>query len=137
MVGVSMEDLGSPMSEIAIKKGLQELNNNLVFDMGGRKDKYHPQIDTRQSVYLACGDGYGRFITSMSRGVVPEWSVWGVKNSNGRKERSHVVRVGWRWTFNRLVNKRVPNVTWDSLRAKFNIDVKKIPQDTEPTEDLK
>lgn len=136
MVGVTMEDMGAPMSELAIKKGLQELNNNLVFDMGGTKNKFHPMIETRQSVYLAGGDGYGRFITSMSRGMVPEWSIWGVKEQNGRSERSHVVRVGWRWTFSRLVKKQVPNVTWDTLRAKFNIDVKQIPQNTEPTEEL-
>ena len=113
------QDFGQTMSEKEIKEGLLKLNSNFVFDPGGRLNMYHPQIGTRQGVYLGL-----KHLCALERGAaIPEYNVWGlVKDTQtGEKRKSHIVRVGWRHTFQVLVDRRVPGVTWDSLHRVFNM----------------
>jgi hypothetical protein len=43
------------------------------------------------------------------------------------KQRGRVIRVGWRHTFERLLLAQIPNITRESLAAKFRVDMWKYP----------
>jgi hypothetical protein len=112
----NVESFGFYLNEADIKKGLQEINPDIHFDMGGNLNLYHPSIERWQGVFHN-----GRHICSMDRGVIPEYDCWGM-NKHGQKVK--IMRIGWRSTFHLLVKKRVPNVTWDALCLKFKVDYK-------------
>ena len=82
---------------------------------------FHPNMDRWQGIWLN-----DRHLCSMDRGpVVPEFHVWKVvKDPDGSKRISHIERCGWRHTFKRLVDKGVPNVTWENLNKVFGVDYK-------------
>jgi len=128
----SVRDFGETMSEKKLKDGLLKLQPALQFDPGARLDKWHPNIERWQGIYHNL-----RHVGSMSRGIIPEFNVWGVaKDRAGNKVKSHIHLIGWRWTMLALVDRGVPGITWDSLINVFKLDRKKIiPQNT-PTEDL-
>ena len=44
-----------------------------------------------------------------------------------QKVRDRVFRLGWRYTFERLVMANVPGVTRESLGEKFGVDMHKYP----------
>ena len=64
-------DLGTPLHETVVKRGLIELNPDIHFDLAAAIGQIHPMILGRQGVYL-----YGRHICSMDRGMIPEYKVW-------------------------------------------------------------
>lgn len=112
-------DFGQTMDEKTLKDGLLKLNSNFVFDPGGRLNMYHPQISTRQGVYIGLNH-----ICSMERGAaIPEYNVWGLvkDRKTGSLRKSHIVRVGWRHTLQVIVDRRVPGVTWDQIHRVFDI----------------
>lgn len=109
-------DAGVPMSEDKIKKGLRELNSSIHFDVGGRKDIYHPNIENWQGIFYNL-----KHLGAMDRGVVPEYTVWHV---NKRGEVTQIDKIGWRLTFENLVRHRIPNITWETLCQKFGVEYK-------------
>lgn len=130
---------GEAIHEVAIKNGLRELNPDLDFDMGARKEKWHPSIDKWQGIFLN-----GNHICAMDRGDIPEFNeyrtatrisrwVWdedlGANIPIFTDCRGECLRVGWRTTFERLVRNGVPGVTWESLCNKFKIDYKRFDGD--------
>jgi hypothetical protein len=110
-------DFGQYFLEEQIKAGLLRLCPDLHFDMGGNLGLYHPRIEEWQGVFHL-----GRHICSMSRGVIPEYDVWALDKFN---QKSHVLRIGWRTTFEHMTRKEVPGVTWDALQREFRIDRKR------------
>jgi len=44
-----------------------------------------------------------------------------------RKVRGRVIMLGWRHTFERLINANIPGITRDSLMVKFGVDLLKFP----------
>ena len=129
-----IRDLGETRSEHSLKQGFLQINASLQFDVGGRTGSWHPQIETRQSVYYN-----NQFVAPMERGIVPEHNVWGVGvDKLGNKRKSHIIKVGWRYTMLTLVTRRVPGFTWDRLIEVFKLDRKAIiPQDLAPEVPLK
>ena len=66
-------ELGKPLHEATIKKGLRELNPGMHFDLGVALSQWHPYIERRQGVFYQ-----GAHICSMDRGMIPEYKAWGV-----------------------------------------------------------
>jgi len=66
-------ELGKPLHESVIKKGLVELNPGMHFDLGAATGQWHPYIERRQGVFFQ-----GAHICSMDRGMIPEFKAWGV-----------------------------------------------------------
>jgi len=112
-----MKSFGQTMTEHAIKSGLQKLNQHIHFDLGAAINKNHPRIDEWQGVFIN-----GQHLCSMDRGVsIPEYDVW---HMNEQGERTHILRIGWRGTFEVIVNKSIEGVTWDNLRKVFGVERK-------------
>lgn len=112
------KDFGQSIHETKIKAGLQEINPLLSFDVGGNLGIFHPKMGRFQGVFLN-----GKHICSMSREMVPEFNVWKqLVHPDGTPYRSHVIMVGWRTTFERLVRKGV--VTWDQIQKQFGVERK-------------
>jgi hypothetical protein len=44
-----------------------------------------------------------------------------------RKMQGRVVMVGWRHTFERIINRNLPGITRSAIAAKFNVDMMKFP----------
>jgi hypothetical protein len=44
-----------------------------------------------------------------------------------RKVRGRVVQLGWRHTFERIINANVPGATREAIGAKFKVDMLKFP----------
>jgi len=94
-----MECMGRRIHEVDIKNGLARVIPDINFDMGARLDIVHPMMNVRQGVFVR-----GRHITSMDRGMIPENQIT-VKDPVNRIHRNDTVwRVGWRKTFDDLVN---------------------------------
>ena len=121
-------DFGTMLGEHTLKAGLIDLNPNLQFDVAGRIDAMWAMNMKRQSVY--CGD---RHICSMDRGdSIPEYNVWAlVTLPDGSKQKTHIIKVGWRHTFERLVKRHIPGITWDALSSKFGVE-RKMPNPFNP-----
>lgn len=69
-------DLGTPLHETVVKRGLVELNPDIHFDLAACIGQIHPMINQRQGVYV-----YGQHICSMDRStpelpMIPEYKVW-------------------------------------------------------------
>jgi len=133
---------GNCIDEVVFKNGLKELNPDLHFDLGGAHDIWHPGISERQGVFLN-----GRHICSMDRGSLPEFSIYDMKlaaievpisdihpsevavpiSLNGdtayvrRPVKNRTLRVGWRHTVERLIQRRVPGITRKAVSEKFNV----------------
>lgn len=106
--------------ESDFKKGIQELNPEIHFDMAAGLNIHQPRHDDFQGVFYR-----GNHIGAMGRGQIPEWNRYAtVTEPDGTVRRSHVVQVGWRTTFDRLVKKNIPGVTWESLSRKFGFEYK-------------
>lgn len=117
----SVVDHGATMPEHRLKEVLKDLNSGMHFDLGGAHNLNHPRIGEWQGVFHQ-----GRHLTAMSRGVLPEFNVYAVRdNEDGIKVRGEILRIGWRTTLEKIVRQNVPGITWDSLCAKLNIDYKK------------
>lgn len=120
-------ECGQMLDESSIKKGLRELNPNLEFDLPGRLGDWGCMNPKRQGVTL-----HGRHICTMDRNLIPEYNVWALSRMpDGTKQKTHVEMVGWRHTFERLVRRRVPGVTWDALERKFGVQ-RKLPNPVDP-----
>ena len=113
-------ELGQGMWDTALKKALQSLNPGVHFDMGACLNIYHPNMDIWQGVFFR-----GKHVGSMDRGWIPEYNVYDmVRRPDGKKDYRKVNRIGWRTTLQRIVNKRIPGVTWDTLCPALNIEYK-------------
>lgn len=115
------QDFGKTLDVTTLKAGLKKLNSSIQFDPGGRLGIYHPRQDEWQGVYLN-----DKHITSMDRGpVVPEYNVWELKKNalSGQFERTKILRIGWRFTMEKMVRKGV--VTWPDLCKMFDVDYKR------------
>jgi hypothetical protein len=125
---LNIADYGQPMHETVIKKGLQELNSELHFDMGDKLKIWHPRMDERQGIFLR-----GKHVCTMDRGNIPEFCIWSLeKGTDGVERKEQVLRGGWRMLFMRLVSKKVTGITWATLCDKFNIGYREyegLPQD--------
>lgn len=91
------------MGEVDVKRGLQELNPDLHFDMGTALNQWHPHQAIRQGVFYA-----GRHVCSMDRGSLPEYKIWDVMTapveasfSDADKEDVHIAF--------RVIDKTDPN----------------------------
>jgi len=133
---------GYCIDEVVFKRGLQEMNPDIHFDLGGNHDIFHPGILERQGVFLN-----GKHICSMDRGVLPEFSIYDLKMATvkvpissispgqvavpvelggdmawvQRPVRHRVLRVGWRHTIEKLIKNRVAGVTRKAVSEKFNV----------------
>jgi hypothetical protein len=117
-------EFGTAFHESVIKKALQELNPGFHFDMGAALNLYHPRIHEWQGVFVD-----GRHVSSLQRGVCPEFSVYRVREKPGMngsviRERGECLFIGWRDTLERIVRERVSGVTWSALCAKLGVDRK-------------
>lgn len=111
-----MKCFGETLDSQTIIKVLRELNPDLVFDPAGNLGYYHPQMGSRMGVWHN-----DRHVASLERGAaVPEFNVWGLVNG----KRSHIVRIGWRHTLEKMTQMNIPGVTWESLCRKLKIDRK-------------
>jgi hypothetical protein len=114
-------NLGTTLSEQKLKQVLTELNPEIHFDMGAALNLTHPRIDEWQGVFWK-----GRHVTSMSRGVLPEFDMYQlVRRANGEHERGRIEMIGWRNTLESIVRQNIPGVTWESLCPKLGVDRKK------------
>lgn len=146
---------GTCIDEVVFKRGLQELNPDLHFDLGGAHDIWHPGISERQGVFFK-----GKHICSMDRGSLPEFSIYDMKiatvevpvseihpsevavpvSLNGttayvrRPVKNRCLRVGWRHTVERLIQKRVPGITRKAVSEKFNVPMLYFQGDTNELE---
>ena len=120
--------LGQSIDEVTLKKGLMELNPGIHFDVGGNLDLIHPMRDIRQGVWYN-----GRHMAPMDRGMIPEFKVWACREQKyfdeagtlqKRMIRTHILRIGWQHTFDRLIRRGIPGVTRESLSKKFNLPIK-------------
>jgi hypothetical protein len=149
------EDFGFSMDENTIKNGLRGLNSDIHFDMGAALSLDHPFIGDRQGVFYK-----GKHICSMDRGTIPEYTMYSVrrmahsvppenvrpgegwapdlKNKGKvvvvREGRGRVIRVGWRHTFERLINANIPGVTRFTLAQKFKVPIKFLTGERETVE---
>ena len=117
----SHTSLGESLIEVDFKKGLQELNSYIHFDLGAAHNMGHPQIENLQGVWFK-----GKHIGSMGRGILSEYHVYYIRRNTvtGSMEKSHIQRCGWRHTMNNLVSARIPGITWNTLCAKFKVPMK-------------
>ncbi len=124
-------DFGHVMQEPAMRQGLQELNSDFTFDIVGNMGFIHPRMGNLMGVFHN-----QRHVCTISRGQIPEYDVYGVVTlPNGGKERGPCVKAGWRSAFQKIVNKRIPGVTWESLCRKFGVEYKHFvgkPEELEP-----
>ena len=120
--------LGLSIEETVLKKGLRELNSGIHFDVGGNLNIAHPMMNIRQGVFHN-----GRFLATMDRGSIPEYKVWAMQkqryfdedgNLQESMHRTHVIRIGWQHLFDRLIRRKIPGITRESLSKKFNLPVK-------------
>ena len=133
---------GTRIDEVVFKRGLQELNPDLHFDLGGAHNLYHPGIAERQGVFLR-----GKHICSMDRGLLPEFTIYDMKIDTvqvplsgvsageiavpvqlggdfayvRRPVRGRALRVGWREVVEQLIRKRTPGITRKAVSEKFNV----------------
>ena len=70
-------------------------------------------METRQNVYYNM-----IFLSPMERGMIPEENLWAVV----RGKRSHIWKCGWRYTMQSIVERKVPYVTWSTLKKAFNLN---------------
>lgn len=122
-------DFGHGLSEFALKKGIQELNSEINFDMGGRLNIVHPNMNIWQAVHFK-----GKHVGAMDRGthdgVIPEYAIYALEKTLNpitytfEQKRGRQLRIGWRDTFEQLHKARIPGVTRDTLCAKFGVPVK-------------
>lgn len=73
---MELDDFGKQLNEVDIKRGLQELNADIHFDMGTNFNQWHPYQSTRQGVFYK-----GTHVCSMDRGLIPEYKVWDVQEA--------------------------------------------------------
>lgn len=124
-----MECLGHRIHEVDIKRGLQELNPGVNFDMGAKLGIDHPHMNVRQGVFLR-----GKHVGSLDRGLVPEHQIV-VRDASREDHRGDATwREGWRRLFEKLIKKGVvtrrqlsdkfalPDSFWVRGRYKFLID---------------
>lgn len=117
--GISdMSSFGETLDEFHIKKTLRSMNPGMHFDMGACLNLYHPRMDEWQGVFYN-----GEHICAMDRGVIPEYDIWRLDPKTN--ERIYVLRIGWRSTFELIVRKRLPRITWESLCRAFRVDMKR------------
>lgn len=122
-------ELGRTLSEVDIKRGLQELNSGIHFDMGGKLNLPHPNQNIWQGIFYN-----GRHMCSMDRdaggAMIPEFRVWAQKrgwdpvNKKIVWVKDYLLRLGWRETFWVLGRKQIPGVTPETLAKKFGYEHK-------------
>jgi hypothetical protein len=113
---IRVESIGQPIDEHTFKAGLQAIAPGFHFDMGAALNLYHPRMAEWQGVFYN-----GEHITSMARGVLPEFNIYGV-NRYGTV--THLIRPGWRHTMKDIVGAGIPGVTWEALCLKFGVEYK-------------
>lgn len=70
-VSIPRDYLGQTLQEMAVKRGLLELNPDIHFDLGNQKNIWHPYMRDRQGVFYR-----GRFCGAMDRHTLPELPIW-------------------------------------------------------------
>ena len=121
--------LGQAMREADIKKGLQELNSGIHFDMGGKLNLPHPKQNICQGIFHN-----GRHLCSMDReaggAAIPEFAMWAQRRGWDKEAKKivwvkdYLIRIGWRETFLVLARKKIRGITPESLAMKFKYDIK-------------
>ena len=115
-----MVSFGRQLDEVWVKRGLQELQPLLSFDVGGNLNIYHPRMGEFQGVFYN-----GKHLTSLSRGTIPEYNVYALeKHPDGTSSRGRIISIGWRTTFEKLVRRKIPGISWDNLCRKFSVEKK-------------
>ena len=135
--------IGRGIPEDTIKRGLRDLNPEFHFDLGGRHNKWHPDIDYSQGVYWR-----ELHICTMDRGTIPEVPIWTTKREavtipwgELRFNETHlldphtgcpivmrmvndkVIQVGWRNTLTMIVHRKIPGADKAAIEVKFGIDL--------------
>jgi len=111
-----LEHRGDIRQVDTIKRGLLELNSELIFDAGGNLNIYHPRIDEWMGIRYR-----SRHIGTLDRGPsVPEFTSYLIARTKAGAPVTIPMEVGWRDTFGALVDGNIPGITWDTLCSKFN-----------------
>jgi len=137
-----------------IKRGLKELNPDFAFDIGGRKNLWHPDIEFAQGVFFG-PPGNERHICGMDRDVCPEFSAWthveewaqvpfhevrpgetcfispsGLPTVK-RAVQDKCIQYGWRYTLGCIISANIYGCNKQALESKFGISLDKEYSDFE------
>lgn len=115
-----IRDFGQTITEHELKKGLLKMNSALQFDAYARQGWYHPSVTTRQPIHYN-----NHPVGSMERGIIPEWNVWTVRtDKTGKKHKDRIHKVGWRYTIQTMINRRVPGINWEAASLALGVQNK-------------
>lgn len=137
---IPQELMGDGMSEDNIKRRLLELNAEFEFDLGGRHNLWHPDIESCQGVFYR-----NRHVCTMDRGTCPEFSCWTFTEefvpilqsairhrefifveTDGtvmakRAVKDKCIQVGWRYTLRAIAKLDIPGCGKQEIEEKFGV----------------